>query len=169
MANDFYSRFQNLGYGSGAPPYVSALVSGGPGGDRPDNPGAFGNWGKTGQMPDGSSGGGSGFGGVVKSVGGWITKHPDAAATIAGAATSLYGAHADRAAATKQNETENAQWQQDYALRQRDQAMREMEAQQKLQSDVAERMRRRAALGQILGMYQQGKAERAAAAPVQME
>lgn len=150
--DQFYSRFPASGYGSGAPPYVMDYTTGGGGYYRPASNDV---WGKVGE--------------IGKSIGSWITKHPDTVATIAGTAASVYGAGKDRALAEKQMNTENQQWQQDYALRQRDQAMREMEAQRQLQADVAERMRRRAAIGQVLGIYQQAKTKYAAAGPVQME
>lgn len=185
--DDFYKRLSvGPSFGSGAPPYVTQFVSGGPGGVGVKPPGytppsagggpfGTGSWtpdfggGAGGDASSGGSSGGSRVGGVVKKVGNWITNHPDATATIAGSALSLYGAHKDRQAATEQNAVENQQWQQDYQLRQREQAMRELEAQQKLQSDTAARMQRRAALAQIFGMYSQHKKDQAAANAVQME
>lgn len=130
-----------------------------PGAGRPDRPGVFGDWGRTGRSGFPTSGEGIGH-----RVGKFITDNPDLIATGVGAAASIYGARQAGQAEDKRLEFEREQMAADQALANRKLGLDEQTMQRQWDDAARERERRRQAYFQVLAA-RQGAAAPAAAAP----
>lgn len=134
------------GYGGGAPPYVFQTAGGG--GFMQNNTGGGG--------ADGGSGSWSGIGNWIKGNPGDVIKYGTEAL---GLGLGAYDAYKNRQQTQQQLDIANKQQQQEYGIQQQQLAQQEQQyqlnalnAQRAFESDTAERMRRRAAIQQILQM-----------------
>lgn len=143
MAGPSGDPFGWQGYGSGAPPYVFQTAGGNGFMDR-----------TAGGGPDGGSGVWSGIGKTLRNPDFW--KY---GTEIGGTLLGAYEASKNRQQTQQQLDLANQQQQQEYGLQQQqidiqkqNAQLAALNAQRAFESDTAERMRRRAAIQQILQM-----------------
>lgn len=91
-------------------------------------------------------------GGTLGKVGGFLTKNAPAVIDALGIGASIYAGHKAGQAQDAALAQQNAQYQQQYGLDQRQVALNERTAQAKLDADAAEKARRQRALMDVLAM-----------------